>query len=49
MGILTYKPEYAECLMEEGSRDHIDRGEFPERAMYKDIGITSDNETGEVE
>ena len=39
--ILAYKPKYAKFLIEEGSPDHIDRGEFPEWAMCKDVGITA--------
>ena len=44
--ILTYKPKYAEFLMAQGKRDHIDMEKFLDRAMYKDVGVTADSETG---
>ena len=49
MGILTYKPKYAEFLMEEGNRGHIVRKKFPEYVTRKDVGIAVHDETGEVE
>ena len=49
MDILTYKPKYAEFMMDEGKRDHIDMEKFPERAMYKDVGVTVGSETGSAD
>ena len=44
--ILTYKPKFAEFLIDEGKREHIDMREPPGRAMYKDVGVTTGSETG---
>ena len=49
MEILTYKPKYAECLIDEGNRDHIDMEKFSDWVAYKDFGVTSDSETGDAE
>ena len=38
MEILTRKPNYAEFLIDEGKRDHIDMGKCRDRARYKDAG-----------
>ena len=49
VGVLKYKPNYAEFLIDEGERDHIDMKELLDRAMYKDIGVTVDIATGASE
>ena len=33
----------------QGKREHIDMRKFLDWAMYKDVGVTTDSETGDVE
>ena len=48
-GILTYRPNYSEFLMDDRRQDHLEMKKSTEWAMQKDVGITVDNNTGDVE